>query len=239
MMTKADIAVVIPVYKEALSENEKLSLKACQRELAEYPTWLIAPKNLDISNYKKIHPSLRIQYFHPKYFKGVAGYNRLTMSSLLYKKFLSYKYVLIYQLDAFVFRDELLEWCRKDYDYIGAPWIAQIPLPKGKPLIDMSRLFHNQVGNGGFSLRKVRAHYKIAKLFRPVIWMFPKNEDFFWCYFVSKFHPNYKKPSVSEALKFAFELTPSKAYQRNNNQLPFGCHAWEKYEPEFWEKFIF
>ena len=31
--------------------------------------------------------------------------------------------MLIYQLDAYVFKDELLNWANKGYDYIGAPWL--------------------------------------------------------------------------------------------------------------------
>lgn len=43
---------------------------------------------------------------------------------------------------------------------------------------------------------------------------------------------------VEIALKFSFETTPKQLYKRNNEQLPFGCHAWEKYDPEFWKPFI-
>ena len=31
--------------------------------------------------------------------------------------------MLIYQLDAFVFQDDLAYWCQQNYDYIGAPWL--------------------------------------------------------------------------------------------------------------------
>lgn len=41
-----------------------------------------------------------------------------------------------------------------------------------------------------------------------------------------------------EALEFAFERFPSEMY-KITGKLPFGCHAWEKYEYEsFWKKFI-
>lgn len=38
-----------------------------------------------------------------------------------YRRFGKYKYMLIYQLDAFVFSDKLLDFCEMGYDYIGAP----------------------------------------------------------------------------------------------------------------------
>jgi len=43
---------------------------------------------------------------------------------------------------------------------------------------------------------------------------------------------------MPEALGFAFENVPEELYKLNNDQLPFGCHAYEKYSPEFWAKFI-
>jgi hypothetical protein len=35
------------------------------------------------------------------------------LSASFYERFLDTKYILIYQLDAFVFKDELQEWCDK------------------------------------------------------------------------------------------------------------------------------
>lgn len=41
-----------------------------------------------------------------------------------------------------------------------------------------------------------------------------------------------------EASHFAFEKHPSFLFSQNG-QLPFGCHAWRKYEyDEFWGKYI-
>ena len=40
-------------------------------------------------------------------------------------------------------RDELLDWCNKNYDYIGAPWVKK---ERDNILL--------KTGNGGFSLRK-------------------------------------------------------------------------------------
>jgi hypothetical protein len=58
--------------------------------------------------------------------------------------------MLIYHLDAYVFRDELEYWCKKDYDYIGAPWIS-LDNSKTMPVFNEPLA----VGNGGFSLRNI------------------------------------------------------------------------------------
>ena len=159
------------------------------------------------------------------------------MSSCFYSSFLDYDFMLIYQLDALVFSDELMAWCQKDYSYIGAPWI-EVP-PSGKKTgYKASQLLYQKVGNGGLSLRKVKQHYRNTLFFKPLMWLFPKNEDFFWCLFISAINPWYSKPKWEEALSFAFELAPRKAYEINQHRLPFGVHAWQKYDPEFWTVFI-
>lgn len=86
---------------------------------------------------------LQIHYifFHENYFKSIDGYNKLMLSPSFYKAFSNYEYILIYQLDAWVFKDELQHWCNQKYDYIGAP------IYQNNKLIG--------IGNGGFSLRKV------------------------------------------------------------------------------------
>jgi len=45
-------------------------------------------------------------------------------------------------------------------------------------------------------------------------------------------------PEVEEALKFSFGIVPRYCYELNNNELPFGCHAWENYDKAFWEPFL-
>ncbi|MCK5681152.1 hypothetical protein KAI46_10130 [bacterium] len=51
------------------------------------------------------------------------AYNKLLVFPGFWDAFPSFEYMLIAQLDAFVFRDNLDEWCRKGYAYIGAPWL--------------------------------------------------------------------------------------------------------------------
>jgi hypothetical protein len=75
----------------------------------------------------------------------VESYSALLLSTSFYEAFASVEYILVHQLDAFVFYDALEAWCSSPYDYVGAPlrneedsgWLG--------------------VGNGGFSLRRVRS----------------------------------------------------------------------------------
>jgi len=230
-----EVSVIIPIYKSELTDSELRSFKQCLDVLGDHPLMLVAPDGLDTTVYENIAGrNLQCVYFNKRYFTSVSGYSELLLNKKFYCSFEAYEYVLIYQLDAWVFRDDLSYWCEQDYDYIGAPWLEAPPITSGKkPLINISNFLKNKVGNGGLSLRKVKTHIRWAWWVSFVFKLFPKNEDMLWTLFVP-----FKKPNVMEALHFAFELNPEQSYELINEQLPFGCHAWEKYNPIFWKRFI-
>lgn len=232
-MTK--VAIVIPLYKSDISVSETTSLKRVVKILHNYSIYFVGPQSLNIQNHQNIVPDGTYIPFDQKFFKNISGYSQLMMNKSFYQKFLDYHYILIYQLDAFIFRDELDYWCLKGYDYVGAPWITTPPLQNGNPIINMQKLFVKKVGNGGFSLRKVSIFYKITNQLSFFIRLFNKNEDMFWGVIIDYLPIRFKKPEWREALSFAFELNPKKSFEINDNQLPMGVHAWEKYDPEFWK----
>ena len=124
--------IVIPVYKDVLDTNEYKSLSQCLKILYKHPICLIGPEDLNYSVYNEVFSKYGVKFdietFDSNYFKSVAGYNKLMLSRFFYERFSSYKYMLIYQLDAYVFKDELDYWCDKDYDYIGAMEYGMPPI---------------------------------------------------------------------------------------------------------------
>ncbi|MDR3262288.1 MAG: hypothetical protein LBT78_10725 [Tannerella sp.] len=253
-MEKKSVKVVIPIYKTGLSELEMRSLQQACKVLKPYPKVIVKPESLDLSSLEAAFPALTCQPFDDGYFKGIAGYNRLMLSPDFYAAFRDTEYILIYQPDAYVFRDELTEWCAKGYDYIGAPWLKR-PV-YNKPLVSelmsffrwLDRLrgkankqsLYNKIGNGGLSLRKVESHYQAARQFGSRIESFLDrkhhlfNEDVFWATV-----PDFRYPEVSEALDFAFDKYPGYCYRLKNNTLPFGCHGWYKRKMKrFWQPVI-
>jgi hypothetical protein len=230
-----EVSVIIPIYKSDLTDSETRSFKQCLQILGDHPLMLVAPNGLDTSIYENIAGrNLQCAYFNKRYFNSVRGYSELLLSKKFYCRFEAYEYILIYQLDAWVFRNDLSYWCKQNHDYVGAPWLEAPPIPSGKkPLINISNFLINKVGNGGLSLRKVKPHIRWAWWVSFIFKFFPKNEDILWTLLVP-----FKKPNAMEALQFAFELEPEQSYELTNGQLPFGCHAWEKYNPIFWKRFI-
>lgn len=250
------VKVVIPIYKRTLSDLEKRSLVQAYEVLHSYPLVVIKPYSLDLSELKEEFPKLTFTSFDDNYFKGISGYNRLMLTPDFYERFLDSRYILIYQLDAYVFRDELKDWCNKGYDYIGAPWLQKpiYRLPVISSLMHLVHLYHkykgkpskqdlyNKVGNGGLSLRKTDSHYRVAcKQADSIAFYLSQkrhhlyNEDVFWATEAQGF----LYPEAMEAIRFAFDKYPDYCYKLTNQQLPFGCHSWYKRKmKKFWMNFI-
>lgn len=250
------VNVIIPIYKEKLDTYEALSLRQVCHVLQNYPLTVIKPRGLDLQNLSRQYPLLAFEEFDSDYFTGISGYNRLMMSEIFYQRFTDYKYILIYQLDAYVFRDELKAWCDKGYDYVGAPWLVRpiysFPLLKLTSRIKKqycewfhlpnSQITRFKVGNGGFSLRKVDSHLKAVSHLQTRIAEFLKhsgnhlfNEDVFFSIEVNKHGMNFTYPDYREALRFSFDKYPELCYHINTKRLPFGCHSWyKKRMKKFW-----
>ncbi len=179
----------------------------------------------------------------------------MMLSKEFYELFSDSEYILICQTDAYLFRDELLDWCAKGYDYIGAPWIKKKYYSKSyvRLYFFLLGLFRrsevhvfrhdllDKVGNGGLSLRRVdkfirscEKHYKVIKRFemhRHNLY----NEDVFWALMPKDF----KYPSVSNALRFSIDTKPETCMEMNKNVKPFGCHGLgHPHIYSFWRKHL-
>ena len=263
------VAIAVPLSnKPALSASELISLKHLLYHLEGYDKYFIAPSGLSFS-----HPELQNKYFEHKFFGSAEAHSQLLLSPHFYEAFIEYEYILIYHLDALVFSNKLTDWCHKGYDYIAPPWIKH----KDAPYAGMSN-YEGKIGNGGFSLRRVKNFLKVINSKKYYIepneyWsLFCKNksklkqlinlprkyikhiprynnakteikqrikiEDMFWANRGPYYYPEFKLAPIEVALQFAFECLPQYCYNLNNNELPFGCHAWEKYDKKFWEPFL-
>lgn len=152
------VKILIPVYKKELSFEEERSFKQCLKILNQYPVVIVTYQTLNLERYMQIAKDLQvyleIEYFNEEYFNSVTAYSRLLLSKEFYIRFQHTEYIFIYQLDGFVFRDELKEWCGRGYDYIGAPWFKDY-----KSHEEGAKLY--KVGNGGVSLRKISAFLSV------------------------------------------------------------------------------
>lgn len=264
------VAVVVPLSdRSAFTPDEEKSLLHLDRYLGSYDSYFIAPEGLEL------RPSrIMVKHFPRSYFGSVLVHRRLILSPDLYYAFRDYQFLLVYHLDALVFKDELERWCGLGYDYIGAPWVKHPDAPyAGDPF------FEGLVGNGGFSLRNVEGFLRLllsrrpaldpkeyarsqasngsltgpvpralkrllmrSSLFNNAAWEVARlpyaSEERFLARRGAHFYPAFNIAPLEVALQFAFECVPRHCFELNRHQLPFGCHAWRKYDPEFWEPYV-
>jgi len=160
------VAIVVPISnRPELTDDEQTSLNQLQHFLGDYDKFLVAPRGLSFEL-----PNFTTLRFSPRFFGSPRANGRLLYRPEFYKRFLDYKYILIYHLDALVFTDDLMRWCATDIDYIGAPWIPFEEAPpwvtrhllrgsngKAKPVSEggFSWVVEPRVGNGGLTLMKI------------------------------------------------------------------------------------
>lgn len=228
-----NVVIVVPVYKEVLSATENISLCQLYKILDNYHICFIAPKKLrQFFNEASIH----VEYFDNDELSSRERYSELLMKSEFYRRFSNYDFMLIYQLDVFVFSDQLNKFIELGYDYIGPPM----------PWLQWSGI-GGRVGNGGFSLRKITSCIEVtkhaeeifSKVFKTIPNGFMRPEDKFFGYCGAHNLYGFKVPSVKIALEFGIEYEVAQCYQNLDKHLPFGCHAWSKYRYfNLWRKYI-
>lgn len=256
------VCVVIPIYQPQLSNAERASLERCLSVLGQHRLIIAKPETLDLSALLQQHPQLDLEAFPDEYFQGISGYNRLMLSDLFYARFAHYQYMLVYQLDAFVFSDQLLAWCNQDYDYIGAPWLPSATPPDFVERVRATirrKLYrwlnrkdrtgngahHAQydycAGNGGFSLRRISKMRTVLRKLAQRVEPYRArghhtyNEDVFFCVEANRFRELVRLPALDVAVRFSWESHPAVAAQLNQGRLPFGCHAWDKLYRADWQ----
>ncbi|MCS7092181.1 MAG: hypothetical protein NZM26_02420 [Patescibacteria group bacterium] len=146
----------------------------------------------------------------------IQSYNKLLCSEFFYQIFHNYDFILIAQLDTYIFHNQIGQFTNKNYDYWGAPWFMDLYLtyPYLRDLISppiFPRLWHRirrkyfpstirrYVGNGGLSLRRVSAFIEACRKYQHVYEKFEVRirnwaqlgydisyEDNFWCLFFPK-----------------------------------------------------
>lgn len=156
------IVVCIPYYKkyENFSEFERSLLLNNIRIFQNYtivfltPYWLIVDVVNIINKLRdgEENPDLRITPVGNKRLRSVITYDQFLKSLKFYDLFNGYDYVCICQLDAWVFSDNLVESAAGGYPILAAPWLSDEK--------DGEQIFLG-VGNGGYSLRKVKLVRKV------------------------------------------------------------------------------
>lgn len=257
-MTKS-CAVLVPLYRPTLSNSESYALNNNLRILENWPIFLVAPKSIKSFMEKGVFSQFKfnhVEYFSDYFFTSLYRYSQLLLSAQFYKRFSDFDCILIVQTDAIVFFDSLQSWIDKGFSYVGAPWLNARHFPT-EPITFLG------VGNGGLSLRRVSDFLRVLASFAYIpntyhrrtdsfldVFRFMKhrmvfsyskwplqpkiNEDAFWGLLVPRRFEFFKVADPLTAAAFSFEVEPRSLFKLLGGTVPFGCHAWEKYDKEFW-----
>jgi len=241
-MTTNNCVVLIPIYKESFNAFEYTNIKVSTKNLVGYPIFWIAPEKLNINYYEQNFKEIKTLRFHDTFFGSVANYSRLLLDVQFYKFFENYTHILICQSDAIVLKPELHLWLKKEYDFIGAPWLNgwEMKLITDKIPISEGIVCRAHVGNGGLSLRNVKACIKLINEYPDIHLEWSKYghaEDLFFSFtgFISR---EFRIPNLMVASHFSHETQPETMFKLIGNNLPFGIHGHDKYPNKHLTEFL-
>lgn len=242
-MPSSHTVVLVPIYQPVLSAPEQFSLDHSLPLLAAQGRRVvfIGPQGLDLAYYHRRYPGVAFDGYPPVYFGSIRGYNLLLLDPAFYERYAAHEFLLILQTDAVLLRDDLDHWAGLPYDYVGAPWPQGVTV---KVQLDRfeggnARTVRALVGNGGLSLRRVRACQALLHEFPQAAEHFRRSgssEDLYFAV-MGQLSAHFVLPNERVASLFAWELAPEH-YHAVNGVPPMGGHAWQKYNPDFWARFL-
>ena len=230
-----NVVIIVPYYKNTINVFERTSISQLFYVLGEYPICFVVPESLDfkldyIDGVEKT--SYFIERFSDSFFVSTESYSGLCLSEDFYRRFFEYEYMLIYQLDAFVFSNRLSEFIDMGYDYIGAAMKNE-----------HWKEYH--VGNGGLSLRNIKKSYNMVKNIEQIIPdekkrdVFFKFEDTFFGYCGYRQDIDYSVAPIDVANRFSVDDDSFGGFREINDYgLPFGTHRYVYAAYPFWKKII-
>ncbi len=254
-----NIAVLVPLYQSQFTPDEQTSLCHLQHHLGGLPLIAIQPAGLGLRL-----PGFAAREFPAHHFASISAYSKLLLSPAFYEAFREFDYILVYQTDCLVFSPGLARFCQMGYDYLGAPFFEKASQPprlsrvgngglslrRVQAFLDVLHSPHIPAWGEVLSarlpdlyefprparwLKKMRI---IRAARRGVAWYtreYGLNEDLFWSDRAHLFKPDFKIAPLDAALQFAFDAHPRACFAHNGGALPFGAHAWARWQRDFWE----
>ncbi len=262
-MAKKRVVIIIPTHRPNLTAEDKISLVHLKKYLNKYDTFFVIPKNINSKAFTSA--GYKVKKVDINFFGTLRRVNEMFLNKKFYEIFKEYDFMLVYQLDALIFSNQLEKWLKSGYDFIAAPWF--------RPIIGYfshKQGYPSSGANGGFCMRNIQKfihvldivdksatrtsnNLSIRKLWFVLsillgkshkIWLnapatnYPFNEDGFWSYEAPKYLSGFKVAPFKQSIRFSFEKFPRKCFKANHYLLPFGCHAWKKYDESFWKPYL-
>ena len=265
---KKPVAIVTPIYRLPLTEHEEVSLRHLRHYLSGYDRFIVAPKKLeglalDFPDFKLT--CFEDSYFESIFgYNKLMLSTEFYAAFSDYEYVLIYQLdCLVFSSDLEAWCHKKWDyvgapWFEKyQNDPSAGLWGVgngglslrhiQHSLEALKAKAKIERMVLKEIGTESLERNDPATRSAIKKFFkkqglendpkwflgRPV-----KNEDRFWGFEASQLVSKFHVPTPQEALGFSFECAPRYCFDENNSQLPFGCHAWARYDLEFWKPYL-
>ena len=259
------VAIVVPMSDRAdLNSDEKISLRHLERYLGQYDKYLVVPKDLEIdipgfqlarfdnSFFGSVLANTRLM-LSKKFYERFLDYEYILIYHLD---------ALVFSDELEKWCDAGWDYIGPPWLVCeDSPWVKEPGVGNGgfslrkvssflKVLssshysIHPDEYWQRKYANKSFSVRLLNLPKKYIKYLRQFnnvqreVDRFHRNEDLFWGTRAKTYYPEFKIASVEEALNFAFEAMPRQSIECTKGQMPFGCHAWPRYDREFWEPYL-
>lgn len=210
------VTVVVPVYNSRLTPFEEKMLAQCTATLEDFPLLFISGDGLDLSYLKDQYPDCTHYTFDSKYFQNRTTLSRLLLKEGFYERFDWSEYILLFECNSYVYRNELRYWCHQGYDLIqAAPGDLDRRPSFWQPVLDIIRptaLSDGSVAElqtSGISLRRVEMLRKALRKYKREAYQFGKrpepahNDSLFWETEVNKVWPYLQLPTPIVRDRFA------------------------------------
>ena len=258
------VAVVVSMYKEQLSTEEQISFKHLVHFLDRYDKYLTIPENLhlDYPGFKVKCFNSRFFKSIASYSKLLLS-RQFYEAFIEYEYILIYQLdCLVFSDELIQWCDTGLDyigapWLKsgsrpyEGFSQVGNGGLSLRKIESFLKVIDSPRYFvvepeeywqdfyasKPKYGQYWDPLRKLRRRLRYFNA-RWRMSRYPKNEDYFWSREAEMFYPDFKVAPIEVGLRFSFERAPRFCFEQNNHRLPFGCHAWSKYDRDFWKPYL-
>lgn len=266
--TENKVAVVIPLYKEIPSESEILSLERAFSIFRDRKIILICPGNLNLKNYRQYKAEVlrfpsgyfKSQNTYNRLLLKKEFYERFSSFDyiLIYQTD-----AYVFSDDLTYWCNKNFDYIGAPWTvdhkpdaslgFVSETGNGGFSLRKVSSFIrilSLNVLIHDKkYFIDKYNLNNILSRiifYPFIKLkkagfrnnIRFLICNYKHGEDKFWAFEARKFDNSFRVAGLDEALGFSFEMAPEILYKMNSSRLPFGCHAFKKHDPEFWQQFI-
>lgn len=260
-------AVIIPIYKKDPTSTEIISIEQTTDILKNFSIFFVCPNSLDTQNYKRFNAEFEKfdnKYFKNLRSYSILMLKKEFYKRFLNFEFVLIcqpdTYVFEDRLEYWCNKDfdyigapwfEGFNNATENSKMLTLVGNGGFSLRKTKSMLKIStpEIFRKKfleifeenkkkkLISNILQIPKILFFYAV-QFINPTIFNKSIYEDWLIATKAQKILPEFKIPNATEAAKFSFEQFPEKLYKLTNGQLPFGCHAFEKYDPEFWRKFI-